>query len=176
MRRLILWVPLAVFALIAVVAAVMLRTPSDASIPTQLVGKTMPDFSLPQAFPGRATVSRGDFEGGQPRVLNVFASWCGPCIVEAPQLMELARRGLTIDAVAIRDRPENVARFLAQWGDPFRNIGLDQNLDFQLTLGSGGVPETFIVDGRGAIRYQHIGPINANEVPRILQEYEAAKQ
>lgn len=175
MRRWILWVPFAVFSIIGIVVALNLVNPSDRLIRSRQVGKELPAFSLPEAMPGRDTIERADFATGQPRMLNVFASWCGPCIGEAPQLMELSRRGIPIDAVAIRDRPEDVARFLAQWGDPYRNIGLDKDASLQLAIGSSGVPETYIVDGKGVIRYQHIGAINAADMPRIVEEFEKAK-
>jgi cytochrome c biogenesis protein CcmG/thiol:disulfide interchange protein DsbE len=175
MKRLILWVPFALFALIGIVVASGLLRPSDRTIPSRLVGKPLPPFSLPQAMPQRGTITRADFGTGQPRILNIFASWCVPCIAEAPQLMALSRQGIPIDAVAIRDRPQDVARFLGQWGDPYRNIGLDADAGLQLAIGSSGVPETFIIDGRGTIRYQHIGAINETDMPRIIEEYEKAK-
>jgi cytochrome c biogenesis protein CcmG/thiol:disulfide interchange protein DsbE len=124
---------------------------------------------------GRPGLSSADLAQGQPRIVNVFASWCIPCISEAPQLLELRRRGIPIDAIAIRDRPEDVAAFLARWGDPYQRIGSDVDSRVQLAFGSSGVPETFIVDGRGVIRYQHIGDIRPETIPEILQAYEAAK-
>ena len=105
---------------------------------------------------------------GQPRLVNVFASWCVPCIAEAPLLMELKRQGVPIDAIAVRDQPEDVADFLGRHGDPFERIGADPESRVQIALGSSGVPETFIVDGRGIIRYQHMGPIEPGDVPAIL--------
>jgi cytochrome c biogenesis protein CcmG/thiol:disulfide interchange protein DsbE len=176
MRRLILWVPFAIFAVIGVVVAVGLIRPSERLIPSRLVGKALPAFELPPAMPGRATMRRGDFGTGQPRLLNIFASWCVPCIAEAPQLMQLARQGIPIDAVAIRDRPQDVARFLGQWGDPYRNIALDADATLQLAIGSSGVPETYVIDGAGTIRYQHIGAINPTDMPRILEAFEAARR
>ena len=108
-------------------------------------------------------------------MVNVFASWCVPCIAEAPLLMELKRRGLAIDAVAVRDRPEDVAAFLGRHGDPFDGIGSDPESKVQLALGSSGVPESFIVDGSGIIRYQHMGPIEPDDLPVIMREWEAAR-
>jgi cytochrome c biogenesis protein CcmG/thiol:disulfide interchange protein DsbE len=173
--RPIFFVPLAIFALIGGFAAYKLTYPGDTLIRSRLVGKDLPAFELPRAMPGRAAISRADYGAGQPRIINVFASWCVPCIAEAPQLMELSRAGIPIDAVAIRDRPEDVARFLGQWGDPYRNIGLDRDASLQLAIGSSGVPETYIVDGRGTIRHQHIGAINPTDMSRLLEEYEKAK-
>ncbi len=175
MKRWILWVPFVLFAAIGIVVAINLTNPASREIPSRLVGKALPAFSLPEAMPGRATVARSDFAAGQPRLLNIFASWCAPCIVEAPQLMELSRQGIPIDAVAIRDRPADVARFLGQWGDPYRNLALDRDSQLMLAIGAAGVPETYVIDGSGTIRYQHIGPINPTDTARILDEYEKAK-
>ena len=175
MRRLILWVPLAIFLVVGLVAIVGLLRPSDNVIRSRLVGQQLPAVQLPAAVPGRATIRSADFTAGQPRVLNIFASWCVPCIAEAPQLMALSRRGVPIDAVAIRDRAPDVADFLSRWGDPYRNIGLDVDSSLQLAVGSSGVPETFIVDGRGVIRYQHVGPLTDADVPAILAELEKAR-
>jgi cytochrome c biogenesis protein CcmG/thiol:disulfide interchange protein DsbE len=108
-------------------------------------------------------------------VLNVFASWCVPCIAEAPQLMALTQRGVPVDAVAIRDRPQDVANFLARWGDPYQRIGSDTDSRVQLALGSSGVPETFVIDGKGVIRHQHIGEIRPDNIEEIVRAYEAAK-
>jgi len=175
MRRLVLWVPLAIFLVIGVFAMVGLFSPSDRLIRSRLVGQPLPAVQLPPAMPGRATVRHADFTAGEPRVLNIFASWCVPCITEAPQLMALSQSGVPIDAIAIRDRAPDVANFLQRWGDPYRNIALDVDSSLQLAVGSSGVPETFVVDGRGVIRYQHIGAVNEADLPRILQEYEAAR-
>lgn len=175
MRRLILWVPLAAFALFVILFAVYLRAPADTTIRSQLVGRPLPAFTLPAALPGRPTVEQASFTRGSPRILNVFASWCVPCIAEAPHLEALARRGLPIDAVAIRDRPQDIAGFLSRWGDPYQGIGLDADSRVQLSLGSSGVPETFVIDGRGIIRFQHIGPIDDSNLDAIVAAYEAAR-
>ncbi len=175
MKRLILWVPFVLFSAIGIIVAYNLANPSSRVISSQMVGKALPAIDLPEALPGRPTIRRGDFGAGSPRILNIFASWCVPCIAEAPQLMELSRQGIPIDAVAIRDRPDDIARFLGQWGDPYRNIALDKDASLQLAIGSSGVPETYIIDANGTIRYQHIGAINATDMARIMEEYERAK-
>jgi cytochrome c biogenesis protein CcmG/thiol:disulfide interchange protein DsbE len=175
MKRLVLWVPLAVFLIFIVTVAVGLYNPSDRTIRSRLIGKDMPDFALPPMLPQRQGLEGAHFRTGRPRVLNVFASWCVPCIAEAPQLTALAQRGIPIDAIAIRDRPEDVAKFLARWGDPYQRIGSDRDSRVQLSLGSSGVPETFVVDGRGVIRYQHIGDVRPEHMAEIVQAYEEAK-
>jgi cytochrome c biogenesis protein CcmG/thiol:disulfide interchange protein DsbE len=174
-RRLLLWLPLAVFLAFLVTVAVGLRKPSDTQIRSTMIGKPMPDFALERAVAGHPPLAAADLRSGKPRLVNVFASWCVPCKAEAPQLMALKRRGVPIDGVAIRDRSEDVARFLEQWGDPFERIGSDPASRVQFALGSSGVPETFVVDGKGVIRHQHIGDIRLENVPEILAAWEAAK-
>lgn len=172
------WLRLAPVVLLVLVLAALawrLAHPEDTTIRSRLAGKPVPEFALPPALPGKPGLASADLARGQPRLLNVFASWCVPCIAEAPLLADLKRRGAAIDAIAIRDRPQDVAEFLARHGDPFERIGSDDNSRVQLALGSSGVPESFVVDGRGRIRYQHVGPIEPADVPAILAELEAAK-
>ena len=169
------FIPLIVFALIVVAVAWRLATPRDDRVASKLEGQPLPAFVLPAALPGRPGLASTDLATGQPRLVNVFASWCVPCAAEAPVLLELERRGVKIDAIAIRDRPEDVAAFLARHGDPFERIGADAESRVQISLGSSGVPESFVIDGKGIIRAQHIGPIMEQDIPRIVQALEAAR-
>ncbi|HUE78601.1 MAG TPA: redoxin family protein [Sphingomicrobium sp.] len=172
------WLRLAPVVLLGLVIAALvwrLANPEDPTIRSRLAGKPVPEFVLPAAVPNKPALASTDLAKGEPRLLNVFASWCVPCIAEARVLDELKRRGAAIDAIAIRDRPEDVAHFLATYGDPFERIGADDNSRVQLALGSSGVPESFVVDGRGVISYQHVGPIEPGDVPAILAELEKAK-
>ena len=175
MSRLLRFLPLLVLVAFVGAVAWRLNRPAEEEIPSQLVGQPIPAFALGPIMPGKPGLSSGQLAHGQPRMINVFASWCVPCIAEAPLLMDLKRRGVVINAIAVRDRPEDVAAFLARHGDPFLAIGSDPESKVQLALGSSGVPESFIVDGRGIIRYQHMGPIEPSHVPTILREWEAAK-
>jgi cytochrome c biogenesis protein CcmG/thiol:disulfide interchange protein DsbE len=175
MKRIIIWLPLALFIMFLITFVIGLSGPAERTIASRMVGKPVPEFALEAAVPSHAPLRSSDLKSGQPRLLNVFASWCGPCAVEAPQLMELKRRGLPIDAVAIRDRPEDVAAFLAEHGDPFERIGSDPQTRLQIALGSSGVPETFVIDGEGVIRHQHIGDIRPENLGEIVRAYEAAK-
>ena len=170
-----LWAPLILFMLFLVTMAIGLNRSPEKTIRSQLVGKPMPEFALQPAVPNHPPLRSADLTAGGPRLVNVFASWCVPCKAEAPQLMALKRAGVPIDAIAIRDRPEDVAAFLAEWGDPFQRIGADPQSRVQLALGSSGVPETFVVDARGIIRHQHIGDIRPENVAEILQAWRGAK-
>ena len=175
MSRVVRFAPLAL--LLLVVAALMWRlaTPADTTVESKLQGKALPAFTLPAALPSKPGLSAAEMATGEPRLLNVFASWCVPCITEVKVLQELQRRGVPIDGIAIRDRPEDIASFLARYGDPYGRIGSDAQSQVQIALGSSGVPESFIVDGRGVIRYQHIGPIETADVPMNLSRMEQAQ-
>jgi cytochrome c biogenesis protein CcmG/thiol:disulfide interchange protein DsbE len=175
MKRFWLWAPLVGFVIFFVVVAAGLIWPDDRKIASKMVGKPVPVFELPAGVAGRDAFSSADLATGEPRLLNIFASWCVPCIAEAPVLLELKRQGVKIDAIAIRDRPEDVADFLKRHGDPYDRIGSDTASRVQLALGSGGVPETFVVDGKGVIRHQHIGDIRPEHVPEIVAELEKAR-
>lgn len=175
MRKLILWAPLALFLLFVGVFASGLISPSSHDIRSKMVGKPLPEFTLPPGAPGHPALARAAFNTGEPHLLNIFASWCIPCAAEAPQLKQLADAGVPIDAIAIRDRPEDVAGFLARWGDPYRAIGSDVDSRIQMAMGSSGVPETFVVDGQGIIRHQHIGQIMPEDVPALLAAVRAAR-
>ncbi|MGK6324554.1 DsbE family thiol:disulfide interchange protein [Sphingomonas sp. DT-51] len=173
--RWLLWLPLCAFGIVLAVVLWGLWRPADRTIYSAMVGKPLPAFTLPAIAPGKPGVTDADFRRGAPRLLNVFASWCVPCVAEAPQLLTLKAAGVPIDAVAIKDTPADVAAFLQRHGDPYASVGSDPHSRLQLALGSSGVPETFVVDGRGIIRLQHVGDIRADDVPQLLQALAAAR-
>jgi cytochrome c biogenesis protein CcmG, thiol:disulfide interchange protein DsbE len=169
------WLPLAAFLGLAALVGWSLWRPADRTVRSELVSKPLPAFRLAPLVAGKPGVASADFGRGRPRLLNVFASWCVPCAAEAPQLMALRRAGVEIDAVAIRDTGPAVRAFLARYGDPYRAIGDDPQSAAQLALGSSGVPESFVVDGRGRIVRQHVGDIRAEDVPGLLATLRAAR-
>ena len=174
-RSLMLWLPLGGFIILAAALIFGLRRPESALVPSQLIDKPLPAFALPPALPGAPGLTSVDLATGEPHLVNIFASWCVPCGIEAPQLKALAEAGVPMVGIAIRDRPADLARFLVRNGNPFRRIGADQASAVQIALGSSGVPESFVVDGKGRIRLQHIGEIRAEEVPSILAAVRAAR-
>jgi cytochrome c biogenesis protein CcmG/thiol:disulfide interchange protein DsbE len=175
MTRWRLWAPLLAFAALFVVVAAGLFAPADRVVHSQLVGKPLPDFDLPPLVAGKPGLSRAAMTGQGPRLLNVFASWCVPCIAEAPQLLRLKQAGVPIDALAIRDTGEAVQGFLRRNGDPYARIGDDRQSAVQLSLGSSGVPETFLIDGKGQVVRQYVGDIRADDVERIVAEWRALR-
>ncbi len=175
MSRAIRFTPLALLLVVIAGLVWRLATPSETEVRSKLEGKAVPAFDLPAAIPSKPALTSAGLATGQPRLVNIFASWCVPCITEVKVLQRLRAQGVHIDGIAIRDRPEDVAAFLARYGDPYERIGSDAQSAIQIGLGSSGVPESFIVDGRGVIRYQHIGPVEAPDVPAILAELEKAR-
>ena len=174
MRKLTLWLPLALFAFFAGLAAYMLTQEKDQFVESAMIGQPLPAFALDPAFEGLPGAAKADFSG-KPKLLNIWASWCLPCIAEAPHLEALKRSGVEIIGIAIRDKPADVANFLARHGNPYTRIGSDRISEVQLAIGSSGVPETFVIDSKGVIRYQHIGDVGADDVPVLLAELEKAQ-
>ncbi|MEP5515749.1 MAG: DsbE family thiol:disulfide interchange protein [Bauldia litoralis] len=177
--RLIMLLPLFVFVALAAGFLIRLETGGNPdAIPSALIGRPAPDFDLPPlegvARPGLA---RADLEGGVT-VVNVFASWCGPCRIEHPQLMELAKDdGINLVAINYKDQPGNARRFLTDLGNPYAAIGVDPNGRAGIDWGLYGVPETFIIDATGTIRYKHIGPIGEDTLAEVIRpEIEKAMQ
>lgn len=174
------FLPLIIFALIAIGLGIGL-TLKPTIIPSAMVGKPLPQFSVPLLKDGVSdsnnTLTHRDFEDGKTRLLNVFASWCQPCRIEHPLLMQLAADGHIIVGVANKDAPTDSQKFLDQLGDPYQSVGLDLDGRLGIALGTSGVPETFIIDGNGMITYQHIGYIDALTFKQeILPRLEVAKQ
>lgn len=171
-----LWIPLAMFLGAVVLFAVQLMDPAQREIESAMIGKPLPQFDLRAASPDRPGLKTADLEDGKPRLLNIWASWCVPCAAEAPQLEALRQQGVEIVSVAIRDHPEDVAAFLARYGNPYSRIGADDRSEVQFGIGSSGVPETFLIDGNGVIRYQHIGDIRPEHVAMLIEKVKEAGQ
>jgi cytochrome c biogenesis protein CcmG, thiol:disulfide interchange protein DsbE len=148
------------------------------NLPSALIGKPAPEFSLSALegsnIPG---LSSADLKTGNVSVINIWASWCGPCRLEHPILMELSRRtDIRLYGINNKDKPENARRFLGTLGQPFAALGADTKGRTTIDWGSYGVPETFIVDGKGIIRFKWIGPLSAEILAGVFaSEIEKAK-
>ena len=145
----------------------------EPSISSQLVGRQAPDLTLEAVLDDKSSIE--SFATGEPRLVNLFGSWCVPCIGEAPQLERLAAAGIAIDGIAVRDEPDAVAEFLADHGDPFERIGGDPESEASFAFGATGVPETFLLDGTGVVRAHWQGPIEADDVASIIEKVEALR-
>ncbi|MBL8589889.1 MAG: DsbE family thiol:disulfide interchange protein [Methylobacteriaceae bacterium] len=181
-RSLLILLPLLIFLPLAGLFYARLGAGDASRLPSALIGKAAPAFALP-ALPGveAAAFSDADLKKGQVTVVNVFASWCGPCHAEHPYLMELAAdaglkaKGVRIAGLAHKDEPENSRRFLGARGNPYQLIGVDRTGRVSIDWGVYGVPETFIVRGDGTIAHKHVGPIDAASLKtKIIPEIEKA--
>jgi len=175
MKRPLIWLPLIFFAAVIGVFIYGLSRPADRAVRSAMVGKSLPEFTLAPILDTKPALASSLFRDGKPRLINVFASWCIPCVAEAPQLMQLKEAGVPIEGIAIRDTGPAIADFLAANGDPYERIGSDPEAKVQLALGSSGVPETFVIDGKGRIVLQHIGDIRPDDVPRIINAVRSAQ-
>lgn len=166
MRRLLYLLPVALLAVLGVAFAIGLgRDPQK--LPSVLLGKPAPNFSLPSIDGSSAGFASTELIG-KVSLINVWASWCPPCRVEHPILMDIAKSGIPIYGINYKDKPEDAARFLANLGNPFTAIGADRDGKVAIDLGVYGYPETFVTDRSGIIRYKHVGPINKPDWERTL--------
>jgi cytochrome c biogenesis protein CcmG/thiol:disulfide interchange protein DsbE len=157
MKRWLAILPVVLF--VGVIAAFAVGLRHDPSIlPSMLVGKPLPVFALPAVRQGDVGLATADLQG-EPMLLNVFASWCGACRVEHPELMRLKAAGVPIHGMDWKDEPADGAQWLAEHGDPYRLAGNDRTGRAGIDMGVSGVPETFVVDRHGKVRYRHVGAI-----------------
>ncbi len=136
------WIPLLLFAGFVGVAAYQLTQPKDEFVRSAMIGEPLPQFTLKPSIAEMPGVTTADFRDGTPRLLNIWASWCLPCIADAPQLERLREAGVEIVGVAIRDRPEDVSGFLARHGNPSPRIGADDLSEVMLAIGPTQAPHT----------------------------------
>lgn len=169
MRFSIAVIPLVLFAALA--GVFLLNIDKDASVvPSVLIDKPAPEFSLPP-LPGRMQgLSRADLTKGDVSVLNVFASWCIPCRAEHPLIKRLSREAkVPIYGLNYKEKnPEDGVKWLDELGDPYTTVGMDISGRTGIDFGVYGVPETFIIDGSGRIRYKHVGPVTVEVLEKVL--------
>ena len=175
MSRAVRFAPLIVLAVLVGGLIWRLATPADTAVRSKMIGENLADVRVAPALPNRPGVWVGD-PYANPRVINFFASWCAPCIAEIQVLEELRKQGVGIDGIAVRDRPEDIAAFLSEYGDPYRAIGADPQSKVQIQFGASGVPETYIIDPYGTVRYQHIGPVERKDIPTIREKWESLRK
>ena len=152
--------PVTIFGLIATGFLWGLWYGKAQEIPSPLVNKPAPEFDMAPLVEGQPRFATADLKQGKVVIVNVWASWCVPCRAEHPVLMDLNARGIApIHGLNYKDQPANALTFLNDLGDPFTLSGTDPRGRVGIDWGVYGVPETFVVDGKGFIRYKHIGPL-----------------
>jgi cytochrome c biogenesis protein CcmG/thiol:disulfide interchange protein DsbE len=169
MRRLLYILPFLAFGVLAYFLFDSLRAPPPDQLPSPLVGRPAPNLDVPPLDGEAAGFSRDDLAAGHVTVLNVWASWCAPCRLEAPVLSRLKSvGGFALYGLAYKDRVEPARRFLAETDNPFSRIDLDADGRAAIDWGVYDVPETFVIDGNGIVRLRYSGPITPEVLSQIL--------
>lgn len=179
--RLLYILPVAIFAGLAVLFAIRLGSGDPSRVPSALIGRPAPAVALPPlaglAAPDGTAVPGLDAAapGGRVSIVNVWASWCAPCRIEHPALMEIARDpALRVVGINYKDKEEAARRFLATLGNPFSAVGVDATGRAAIEWGVYGVPETFVVGRDGRIRHKHVGPLTPETLPGFMDQVRAA--
>ena len=171
-RRALLMAPLGLAAVGGSAFWVLLERLRDGTynphaVPDPMVGKPVPQFSLPGLKPGDSGFTTAEVDRNAPLLLNFFASWCLPCAEEMTELMKLKRRGLPIWGVVYKDKPAAAAAFLSRNGNPYRRVAVDQAGRTAINFGLYGVPETYLVDRHGILRWRWAGGLS----PDVVREW-----
>jgi cytochrome c biogenesis protein CcmG, thiol:disulfide interchange protein DsbE len=171
------WVmaPLLIFAALVAVFAFALKTGDPSKLPSALIGKTAPPTqfaALEGLVDAGKTVpgfSSAELANGKVSVVNFWASWCVPCAEEQPLLVELQKRtGIALYGVNYKDDAVSARRFLGRYGNPFTAVGTDSAGRAAIEWGVYGMPETFVLNGRGEIVFKHVGPISPESMDKRL--------
>jgi cytochrome c biogenesis protein CcmG, thiol:disulfide interchange protein DsbE len=172
-RRLMLGLPLLGLGLMGGGFALMLRRMTEGkfdphALPSQLIGRRVPDFTLP-GLAGAPITGAELQHPARPMLVNFFASWCVPCLEEASTLATLAGTGLPIWGIAYKDNPGDTRRFLDQNGNPFARTALDQPGRVAIDWGVYGVPETYLIDAQGIVRWRYAGALTPEVIDGELR-------
>jgi cytochrome c biogenesis protein CcmG, thiol:disulfide interchange protein DsbE len=165
--------PLLIFAMLAALFWFALQSGDPSRLPSALVGKPMPPFTLPPieelTGAGAEGFDSSDLAKGAPTIVNVWASWCVPCHEEHPLLLELAKQpGVRLYGINYKDDPAAARRFLGRYGNPFQRVGADRSGRVAIDWGVYGVPETYVITGDGKIAYRHVGPLTEEAIQQKL--------
>jgi cytochrome c biogenesis protein CcmG, thiol:disulfide interchange protein DsbE len=169
-RRLLYLLPVLAFLAIAAIALVALRPGRDPSlVPSVMVGKAVPAFDLPPLTAGAPGLKNTDLKG-HLRLINFFASWCVPCRAEHPLLLDLAKdKRIELDGIAWKNKPDDATNFLIDLGNPFALTVADESGRTGIDFGVYGVPESYLIDQNGNIRYRQVGPFTEDDVEKKLK-------
>jgi cytochrome c biogenesis protein CcmG/thiol:disulfide interchange protein DsbE len=168
MRRILPFIPLVVIGALGALFAGYGLHHDPQVIPAALVGKPLPRIQLPPMNGGPPQTIASTIKG--PAIVNVFASWCAPCVQEAPQLMKLKTQGVQVVGVAYKDAPGDTLAFLDRRGNPFSAILVDRSGDAGVEFGISGVPETFLVDGKGMIVAKRTGALSEADAANLAHQ------
>lgn len=172
-RRLVLLGPIGVIAaggvgLWAGFNRIQDSKPDARGMESALIGRRVPGFALPGQGTDRGFTTAEMETTGRPVLLNFFASWCAPCAAETPVLMGLRHAGVPIFGIAFRDKPDATDAFLRQHGDPYTRIDRDESGGLEDAFDLDGVPETYLIDKAGIVRWRWVGQLRPDVVDRTL--------
>lgn len=158
-------IPPVIFASIAGLFYFGMMRDDASALPSTMIGRSAPTLTITPLGEGEMPTT-ASFQSGGVKLVNFWASWCGPCRAEHPNLEEMAANGIQIIGINYKDQPDNALSFLNELGNPFVEIGADNSGRTGIEWGVYGVPETFVLDSAGTILYRHPGPITA----RVMEE------
>lgn len=165
--------PVVVLAVLALLFGVYGLNHDPHVIPQAMVGKPVPVVTLPRLDTGAPEPLKAHLKG--VTLVNLFASWCAPCVAENNSLMALKASGVRIVGIAYKDKPGQVRAFLARLGDPFDAVLLDADGAAGVEFGVSGVPETFVVDASGRIIAKHAGELTPDVADKLLATATASR-
>ena len=166
-----LWMLVPALGAVMVLAVFLLGLQRENStiLPSALLNKPVPEFEIAALRDGETPLNASVMREPGVKLVNVWASWCGPCRIEHPNIEALAKEGVTIHGINYKDENANALAFLAELGDPYTLIGADRNGRGGIEWGVYGVPETFVINGEGTIVYKHVGPIVQRDMAKMRE-------
>jgi DsbE subfamily thiol:disulfide oxidoreductase len=170
MRRLLHLLPVLAFGAIAGWFWLGLAPDRDPTeIPSVMIGKPVPDFDLPPLVPGSPSLKSSELKG-QVTLINFFASWCVPCRAEHPLLFTLGQdKRVKIEGIAYKNKPGDTNAYLAELGNPYERVVVDEPGRTAIDFGLYGVPESYLVDRNGVIRFRQVGPLTEEVIDHQLR-------
>ena len=141
------------------------RNPSD--IPSNLLNKNVPIFETKSLFSSEKFISHKEF-GNEPMIVNFFATWCKPCRDEHVYIKNFSKeKKVKVIGINYKDDPEKAIKWLKEFGNPYANVAIDKKGRIAIDWGVYGIPETFLINSSGIIRYRHVGPITKSVFKKI---------
>lgn len=171
MRRFLPLIPVTLFLLLALVFVYRLKLIGEGDTPnliqSVMIGKPAPQFSLPPLMEGEKPVTDALLKG-RVTLVSIFASWCVPCRAEHPLLGDIEKAGIPVIGINYKDKPDAARKWIAEEGNPYAAIGEDSDGRVAIDFGVYGVPESYLIDKNGVIRFKQTGPLTPDIIENKL--------